>query len=122
MGRAQDVYASLSVDQSSCYDTVKCAILRAYELVPEAYRQWFRNFRKKDHQTYVELAREKERLFDRWCASLKVDSLELLRQVVLIEEFKNCVPEVVATYLNKHKVKTLEEAAVLSDELCVSMC
>ena len=36
VGRAQDVYASLSAEQSTSYDEVKTAILRAYELVPEA--------------------------------------------------------------------------------------
>lgn len=79
VGRAQDLYVSLSVEQSSCYDTVKSAILRAYELVPEAYRQHFRHYKKNDRHTHVEFAREKEHLFDKWGSLLKVDSLELLR-------------------------------------------
>lgn len=51
---------------------VKSAILRSYELVPEAYRQRFRDSHKFDKQTYVEFGREKETLFDRWCTSQKV--------------------------------------------------
>ena len=47
-------------DRSAHYDKVRKAILKAYELVPEAYRQKFRNARKQDGQTYVEFAREKE--------------------------------------------------------------
>ena len=43
------------------------------QLVPEAYRQKFRESKKEDNQTYVEFARDKERLFDR-CASKGVDS------------------------------------------------
>ena len=38
VGKAQEIYAALSLDQSSEYDTVKTAILNAYELVPEVYR------------------------------------------------------------------------------------
>ena len=38
-GKAQEIYGSLSVEQSSNYEHVKEAILKAYELVPEAYRQ-----------------------------------------------------------------------------------
>ena len=38
VGRAQEMYASLSVEQSADYDFVKASILRSYELVPEAYR------------------------------------------------------------------------------------
>ncbi len=38
-GKAQEVCATLSLEDSLKYDAVKAAILRAYELVPEAYRQ-----------------------------------------------------------------------------------
>ncbi len=41
IGNAQEVCASLPVDTSLNYDVVKVAVLRAYELVPEAYRQKF---------------------------------------------------------------------------------
>ena len=44
VGKAQEIYGSLSVEQSSNYEHVKEAILKAYELVPEAYRQMFRNY------------------------------------------------------------------------------
>ena len=60
---ARDIYASLSAEQSSCYDTVKSAILPAYELVLEAYRQHFRDYRKFNKQSFVEFARQKEHLF-----------------------------------------------------------
>ena len=45
------------------YDCVKNAILKAYELVPEAYGQKFRNYRKQESQTHVEVAHEKEVYF-----------------------------------------------------------
>ena len=44
VGKTQEIYGSLSVEQSSNYEQVKEAILKAYELVPEAYRQKFRNY------------------------------------------------------------------------------
>ena len=34
-------------------------------------RQKFRNFKKEADTTHVEFAREKERLFDRWCTRVK---------------------------------------------------
>ena len=60
VGKAQEIYGSLSVEQSSNYEHVKETILKAYELVPEAYRQKFRNYLKYDSKTHVEFAREKE--------------------------------------------------------------
>lgn len=67
VGKAQEAYSALSIEESGDYETVKNAILRAYELVPEAYRQCFRSLCKPDKQTYVEFAKEKEALFTRWC-------------------------------------------------------
>ncbi len=58
-GKAQEVCAALPVDQSLDYDIVKAAVLRAYELVTEAYRQKFRSQSKSFKQTCVEFAREK---------------------------------------------------------------
>ena len=120
VGKAQEIYASVPLEQSVDYEVVKAAILKAYELVPEAYRQRFRQCKKWDQHTYIEFAREKERLFNRWCTSQQVDSLELLRELILLEEFKNCVPEVITTYLNEQKVNTLAEAAVLADEFALT--
>ncbi|XP_039548082.1 uncharacterized protein LOC120493504 isoform X2 [Pimephales promelas] len=115
-GKAQEVCASLSVDESVQYDAVKTAILRAYELVPEHYRQRFRTTNKGMSQTYVEFAREKGILFDRWIKACRVTDYNSLRELLLIEEFKNCVPERTALYLNEQKVSTVQQAAVLADE------
>lgn len=54
MGKAQEVVSSLSNEVSMIYDVLKESILYAYELVPEAYRQNFKNHKKTNGQTYVE--------------------------------------------------------------------
>ncbi len=41
-GEAQELYSALTLTQSSDYEVVKAAILSAYELVSEVYRQRFR--------------------------------------------------------------------------------
>ncbi|KAL0152376.1 hypothetical protein M9458_052099, partial [Cirrhinus mrigala] len=91
------------------YEAVKIAILRAYELVPEHYRQRFRNTKKLASQTYGIL-------FDRWIKACKVTDFNSLRELMLIEEFKNCVTGRTALYLNEQKVNTVQQAAVLADE------
>ena len=117
LGKAREIYTQLSVEQASDYDTVKELILKGYELVPEAYRQKFRICEKEGSQTYVEFARIKEQLFDRWCNSLKVDKCyEKLRQLVLVEEFKRCVHSDVRTFINEQKAETLANAARLADD------
>lgn len=84
VGTAQDIYASLSAEQAMCYDMVKSVILRIYELVQRPIGN---------------------------TPSVQDDSFMLLRELVLLEEIKNCVPNVLMTYLNEQKVATLAQAA-----------
>ena len=57
-GKAQEVYAALSPGNSLDYEHVKAGILRAYELVPQAYVC----LTSLKHTFF---ARKKEVLFDR---------------------------------------------------------
>ena len=99
------------------YEVVKREILKAYELVPEAYRQQFRESKCKVGQTCMEFAQQKEALFNRSCASQQVgNSFEKLKQLILLEEFKSCVPVKVKTYLEEQKVNELQRAATLADD------
>ena len=117
IGKAREIYTQLSLEQSSNYDKVKELILKGYELVPEAYRQKFRDCRKEHDQTHVEFARTKEQLFDRWCCSKKVGSDHAkLRQLLLVEEFKRCINSDVKSFLDEKEVETLDLAARLADD------
>ena len=121
IGRARDIYTQLAVEQSSSYDTVKELILKAYELVPEAYRQKFRNCKKENEQTHVEFARTIEQLFDRWCSSKKIGSdHEKLRQLMLVEEFKRCINSDIKSIIDEKQVGTLEAAARLADDYALT--
>ena len=117
IGKGREIYTQLGVEQSHHYETVKELILKGYELVPEAYRQKFRNCKKDSNQTHVEFARNKEQLFDRWCCSKKIDqNYDKVRQLMLVEEFKRCIQSDVKTFLDEKQVETLEEAARLADD------
>jgi len=66
--------------------------LKEYELVPDAYRQKFREAKMRNYQTLVELARDKEQLFDTWLTSKNINKdYDNLRQLLLLEKFKNCI-------------------------------
>lgn len=55
IGRAQEAYFSLTADDAADYQKVKIAVLRAYELVPEAYRQKFRTWKKAKNKLMLSL-------------------------------------------------------------------
>ena len=121
VGKAQEIYGSLSVEQSSNYEHVKEAILKAYELVPEAYRQKFRNYLKYDSKTHVEFAREKENLFNRWCHSKEIgQDFKKLKQMVLLKEFKDKVRPDIRSHLDEQKVEELEKAAIMADDYALT--
>ena len=56
-GRTQEAFSSLPAPDIGDYSKVKAAVLKSYELVPEAYRQRFRSWRKGD-KSHLEFARE----------------------------------------------------------------
>ena len=116
VGKAQQAYSSLSLEDAADYEKVKQSVLRVYSLVPEAYRQKFRNYQKPESLTHVEFMREKELLFDRWLSSQNITTFEDLRDIVILEDFKNCLPKSDATFVSEHKDLTASSAAVLADD------
>ena len=116
-GKAQRAYATLPTENCADYDLVKAAVLKSFELVPEAYRQKFRTQRKTENLSHVEFLREKENALDKWCDSKRIDGdAEKLRQLILAEEFLNCVPEEVRVHLSERKTDVTYEMAALADE------
>ena len=120
-GKAQEIYTQLSLKQASNYDTVKEVILKCYELVPEGYRQKFRNCEKQSNQTFVEFARTKEQLFHRCCDSEKIKKeYKKLRALFLVEEFKRCIHVNIRTFIYEQQAKTLNDAARLADDFSLT--
>uniref|UniRef100_A0AAQ5ZP60 Gypsy retrotransposon integrase-like protein 1 n=1 Tax=Amphiprion ocellaris TaxID=80972 RepID=A0AAQ5ZP60_AMPOC len=115
-GKAQAAYSALGERESRVYKTVKEAVLKAYELVPEAYRQRFRSWRKSERQSHVEFARDLTKHFNRWCSALDVKSYEELCDVIVLEQFIDCVPPEVATHIIERGISTVSEAATVADE------
>ena len=92
-GKAKKVCSSLSLEQLCNYEEVKSVVLAAYELVPEAYRQKFRSWKRRQGQTYVEYFKEKELMFDRWYRSLgKRGTLTVLERLCCWKNVKTVFP------------------------------
>lgn len=59
---------------------------------------------------------EQGTLFDKWSTTCKADDFNSLRKLILLEEFKKCLPERIVVNLKGQKVNSLSAAAVLADE------
>lgn len=120
VGKAQEVFSALDTETLASYERVKDAILKAYELVPEAYRQKFRTFRRGDKQTHVEFVRDLVIQFDRWRKSSKATSYGELCDLLVLEQFKNTVSEQIATHLSERGVLKPMDAAVMADNYALT--
>ena len=95
--------------------------MKAYELVPEAYRQKFRNWEKSDKQTNVEFARDLLCNFNRWCSAADVESFDELCELIVLEQFKNSIPQRIATYVSEQTATTALRAAELADNFVLTI-
>ncbi|XP_068250710.1 uncharacterized protein [Palaemon carinicauda] len=119
-GKAQVVYAALSAEDSSDYDIVKKMILNAYQLIPEAYRQKFRSWRKMFNQTFVEWEGQKAVKLDEWLAAEEATTFAELRELVLLEDFKNNIPKDVRIHIEEFNIDNVNEAAKAADRFVLS--
>ncbi len=119
-GKAAIAYSNMEPIDKISYSKVKATILAAYEEVPESYRQHFRNLRKKDSESYVEFSRNKTRLFDKWTRSREVTEYSQLRNLVLVEDFKDNIPKHVKIHLDDLEILNVETAAKKADEYTVT--
>ena len=120
-GKAQIIYAALDTSQCEDYDVVKREILKAYELVPEAYRRKFRDMSKGDGITYMDHARNLEIACDRWCVSRDIgEEFTKLRELVLVEQFKNKLPDSIKTFLDEKEINELKKAASSADDYALT--
>ncbi len=95
---------------------MKAVVLKAYERVPEFYKQQFRTWKKSEKQSHLEFARDLQMHFSRWCSAVDVSDFEGLCNLIVLEQLKNSVPNRVAVYVGEQKAQTATTAAMLADD------
>ena len=120
VGKAAKAISLLSNVKVNDYDTVKNCVLKAYERVPQYYNEKFRNFVKLVNDSYTDFYQNLSMWYERWLKSLNITNFDDLREMILLEQYLNCVPIDVKTYLLERNVKNAREAAKISDEYSYS--
>ena len=113
VGKAATVVGSLVGELS--YAVIKQAVLDAYAVTSEGYRQQFRNYLKPFNKTWTEFAVEKLRLFRKWLDSENVSSFDDLVNLIVSEEFKRRLPQNIMMYIADKEEKDLKKSAILAD-------
>ena len=66
-------------------------------------------------------ARVQEQILDRWLSSKNVnEDFKQLRQLVLIEQFKECIHANIKTHLDERDINNLEDAATTADDYALT--
>ncbi|XP_068218467.1 uncharacterized protein [Palaemon carinicauda] len=112
-GKAAQVVRHL--DDTKDYNQVKKAILDAFSITEEGYRQAFCNLCKSYMQTFLEFASDKLRAIKKLLKYAEVTSLEELMNLMVLEEFKWKLPINVMLYIEDRQEKDLLKAASLAD-------
>ncbi|XP_068210796.1 uncharacterized protein [Palaemon carinicauda] len=103
------------LDDTKDYKQVKKAILDAFSITEDGYRQAFRNLCKLNIQTFLEFASDKLRAFKKFLKYAKVTPLEELMNLMVLEEFKRKLPINIMLYIEDRQEKDLLKAASLAD-------
>jgi hypothetical protein len=107
----------LTIAQVSVYDDFKEAILNEFDLVPEVYRARFRNCVKRATDNYADFGQFLSSQFERWIASVEADQdIQVLKNVMLIEQFMSKLPDELKQYLLDKNCRTLLECVRKADE------
>ena len=93
------------------YDKVKAVFLKTFTLVPEWYRQEFRNMRPGTDQSQVEFFKLLSLTFDRWLRASEVTSYDDLYDLVVLKHFKMTLPAAEQTNLSDFGIKKGSRAA-----------
>ncbi len=54
--------------------------------------------------------------FNRWCKAAEVETFPYLCNLIILEQFKQAVPDHIATYITERNVVTPHDAAMVADE------
>ncbi|XP_068233504.1 uncharacterized protein [Palaemon carinicauda] len=114
--KGKAAYVSSQMITVKDYQILKKAILDAYSITIEGYRQSFRNSQKSPTQTFVEICDTKVRQFQKWIDKAGIKEFESLKSLVIMEEFLRKVPFNIANYILDKEETDLMKAASLADD------
>ncbi|XP_068250491.1 uncharacterized protein [Palaemon carinicauda] len=98
------------------YFIIKQAILDAYSITAEGYRQIFRNSQKQVQQTFLEFMNGKIKQFQKWVDKADVKTFEQLKYLIVMEEFLRKIPGGINVYLREQNESDPKKAALKADD------
>ncbi|XP_066958860.1 uncharacterized protein [Macrobrachium rosenbergii] len=111
-----DVFFITFENTATSLNWSKTAILDAYSVTAEGYRQIFRQTLKSQAQTYLEFFTLKLKQFNKWLDKEQIATLEQLKNLIVLEEFLRCIPANVSMFIREKQEKDGKWADLLADD------
>ena len=113
-GRAQQAYAAMRAEDAADYRLVITAILHRYNISEETYRRRFRTARKKEGETFGEMAVRLSDLAKKWMT--ECDTVEAVLEKLVVEQLVNTMTTDLKVWVSERKPTTGGEAGGLADD------
>ncbi|XP_066980073.1 uncharacterized protein [Macrobrachium rosenbergii] len=114
--KGKAAYVAAQLVQERDYEVFKTAILYAYSVTAEGYRQIFRQTLKNQAQTYLEFFTLKLKQFNKWLDKEQITTLEQLKNLIVLEEFLRRIPANVSMFIREKQEKDGKRAALLAND------
>ena len=115
-GKALDVYARLTPEQSKDYDTLKTALLKRYALTEEGYKQKFYGCKPEPGETPPKFIVRLRNYFLRWVelADIK-QTFDGLQTLLVREQYLSTCPKSLEVFLKEREIKDLFELGQVAE-------
>nr|XP_045585633.1 uncharacterized protein LOC123747460 [Procambarus clarkii] len=107
----------LDLEECGVYNMIKKAVFYSYRLTSEIYRKWFRECTRASGRSYAENARDMERRFLRWLKAEEVETMEELKQLMVMERFMSMLHPDLRVRIKEAGIRELKTAADRADLL-----
>ena len=115
-GVAYDTYAKLPPQRRNEYTELRSALLRRYELTPEAYRQKFRTLRKEKTETFAQFTDRLDSCLQKWLQlSPFEETFEGLWDLILTDQLRDAMSPEVRRFTTEQGAQTLGDVITHAD-------
>ena len=113
-GKAQQVYAALSSEDSKNFTKVKEAIFKRYDINKETYRQRFWSAKAKEGESPTEIVTHLTDMAAKWLK--EHDTRAKVIDMVVMGQFITMLPEEIRVWVKEHKPETSMIAGKLAED------
>ena len=115
-GKALNVYSSIPIEDAHQYEILKFALLKAYNLTEDGYKQKFRTSKPENCETAMQFIARLNDYLTKWLDSANVDrTYDAVLDFLVKDQFLQVVPSELAIFVKEREPKNANEAARVAE-------